>query len=96
MRNPPELSEKALVAPSWVEKRLGISRTTRLDYEARGLLHPVRLTDTSHRRYDLAEVEALAAGESHSAGESGAPEASPTPDPDSQQAGAPDTSAAVA
>lgn len=50
------------MSPGWVEARLGISRTTRLDWEKRGLLHPIRLTGTSHRRYQRSDVEALIAG----------------------------------
>jgi hypothetical protein len=52
-----------MVAPSYVEKRLGISRPTRLILEAKGILNPVRLADGAHRRYSRAEVDALA--ESH-------------------------------
>jgi len=49
------------VSPGWVERRLNISRATRLSLEERGALIPVRLTAQSHRRYRLAEVEALLA-----------------------------------
>jgi hypothetical protein len=49
-----------MVAPSYVEKRLGISRPTRLVLEGKGILNPVRLADGSHRRYHRAEVDALA------------------------------------
>lgn len=63
MRNEPDLADSAtLVSPGWVEKRLNISRTTRIALEDRGALTPVRLTESSHRRYRLDEVEALAAG----------------------------------
>lgn len=63
MRNEPDLAESAtLVSPGWVEKRLNISRTTRLALEERGALEAVRLTKRSHRRYRLADVEALAKG----------------------------------
>lgn len=59
MRNTPELAELALVSPAWVERALGISRQTRLHLEAQGVLLPVRMTPTSHRRYRRADVEAL-------------------------------------
>ncbi len=60
MLNQHVVDESAMVDPAWVERRLGISRPTRLALEDKGLLHPVRLTTGGHRRYDRAEVEALA------------------------------------
>lgn len=61
MPNQPLLDDRAaLVASGWVETYLGISRQTRLDLEARGVLSAIRLTPTSQRRYNRAQVEALA------------------------------------
>lgn len=53
------MAESALVSPAWVERVLGISRQTRLHLEAQGVLLPLRMTPTSHRRYRRADVEAL-------------------------------------
>jgi hypothetical protein len=55
-----EEATQTLVPPHWVERRLGIARPTRIKLEQEGKLTPVRLTTGSHRRYDRAEVEALA------------------------------------
>lgn len=59
MRNQQLDATPALVSPGWVESRLGISRPTRLLLEEQGILTPVRLTPSSHRRYRLDQVEAL-------------------------------------
>lgn len=94
MPNQPLLDETAALVPAgWVEAYLGISRQTRLELENQGVIQAIRLTPTSQRRYNRAAIEALAnPSVSDPSPQSGAPEASPTPNPVSQQAGAPDVS----
>ncbi|CAD5999482.1 protein of unknown function [Agreia sp. COWG] len=60
MPNQQVTDESAMVAPAYVERKLGISRPTRLGLEEKGLLNPVRFGDSGHRRYNRAEVDALA------------------------------------
>ncbi|HVX06651.1 hypothetical protein, partial [Humibacter sp.] len=55
--------DETRVDASYVERKLGISRSTRLRLEDDGVLNPVRLTPSSHRRYTKAEVDALAKGQ---------------------------------
>ena len=61
MPNPSTPTESALAGSAWARDRLSISRTTLISLERAGKLHPVKLP-SGHRRYLIAEVEALAAG----------------------------------
>ncbi|GAA1007988.1 hypothetical protein GCM10009551_088870 [Nocardiopsis tropica] len=54
----PAVAER--LTQSEVTSALRVSRTTLMRYEAAGLIHPYRVPG-GHRRYDRAEVEALAA-----------------------------------
>ncbi|WP_295792048.1 hypothetical protein [uncultured Microbacterium sp.] len=72
-----------------MERRLNISRPTRLLLEEQGVLTPVRLTPSSHRRYRLDQVEALVPDSAGPAPEVDGPQGGevsptspPTPRPD--------------
>jgi predicted DNA-binding transcriptional regulator AlpA len=54
-----EASEE-LVPLAYVTQRLAISRASVYRLESEGVLHPVRFTPASHRRFKRAEVDALA------------------------------------
>jgi hypothetical protein len=61
MPNPSTPTESALAGSAWARNRLSVSRTTLITLEKTNKLHPVKLP-SGHRRYLIAEVEALAAG----------------------------------
>jgi hypothetical protein len=61
-----EVTETAspMMPSGWASNQLGASRSTLLRLEEEGLLHPIRLGKSGHRRYSRVEVLALAAGTS--------------------------------